>query len=119
MENPILAGIEKQEWLQPIQEKGEQLVKGAYEAAGPGGQNVKNALHGVWLGHPLHAAITDVPVGSWTVAAALDLLEIRGDSDYRSGADFAVLLGLLSAVPAAVSGATAGSGTEGKAQRAG
>jgi nitrite reductase/ring-hydroxylating ferredoxin subunit len=49
----------------------------------------------------------------------LDLLEIRGDSHYKSGADFAVLLGLLSAVPAAVSGATDWSDTQGKAQRVG
>src|SRR3954462_1656181 len=118
-DNTILSAIEKQEWLQPIQEKGEELVKSAYGAAGTAGQTVKNALHGVWLGHPLHPAITDVPVGSWTVAAALDLLELRGDSNYRSGADFAVLLGLLSAVPAAISGATDWSDTQGKAQRVG
>jgi hypothetical protein len=31
-----------------------KAVRGAYEAAGPIGQQAKNALHGVWLGHPLH-----------------------------------------------------------------
>jgi nitrite reductase/ring-hydroxylating ferredoxin subunit/uncharacterized membrane protein len=119
MENPILALVEKQEWLQPIQEKGEQLVKGAYEAAGPGGQPVKNALHGVWLGHPLHPAITDVPVGSWTTAFALDLLEMRSGDQYAAGADAAVGLGLLAAVPAALSGLTDWSETQGKPQRVG
>ena len=118
-ENPIVAFVEKQDWLQPIQEKGAELVKGAYEAAGPSGQAAKNAVHGVWLGHPLHPVITDVPVGSWTVAAALDLLEIRGDDQYAPGADAAVALGLLASVPAAISGLTDWSDTHGKAQRVG
>ncbi len=118
-ENPILALVEKQEWLQPIQDKGEELVKGAYGATGAGGQVVKDALNGVWLGHPLHPAITDVPVGSWTVALALDLLEIRGDSQYTAGADAAVAVGLLASVPAALSGLTDWSDTHGKPQRVG
>lgn len=32
---------------------------------------VKNFLHGVWLGHPLHPLPPDVPIGAWT-AAVLD-----------------------------------------------
>ena len=36
-----------------------KAVRGAYEAAGPGGRQAKNALHGVWLGHPLHPVFTD------------------------------------------------------------
>ena len=34
-----------------------KAVRGAYEAAGPAGQRAKNAVHGVWLGHPLHPKI--------------------------------------------------------------
>jgi len=118
-ENGLLTSIEQQDWLQPGVDRASELIKDAFQAGGQRGQDVKNALHGVWLGHPLHPAITDVPVGSWTVAAALDLLEMRGDSNYQSGADFAVLLGLLSALPAAISGATDWSDTQGKAQRVG
>ena len=44
-----------------------------YEAAGPlGDSEAKNAVHGVWLGHPLHPVFTDVPIGAWTTALALD-----------------------------------------------
>ena len=114
-----MALVDQQQWLQPIQDKGSELIHDAFSGAGPAGQTVKNALHGVWLGHPLHPAITDVPVGSWTVAAALDLLEIRGDSRYQAGADAAVMLGLLSSVPAALSGLTDWSDTHGKPQRVG
>ncbi len=35
---------------------------------------VRDALHGVWLGHPLHPPLTDIPIGTWTAAAVLDLL---------------------------------------------
>jgi nitrite reductase/ring-hydroxylating ferredoxin subunit/uncharacterized membrane protein len=118
-DNAILSAIEKQEWLQPIQEKGEELVKNAYEAAGPVGQTVKNALHGVWLGHPLHSAITDVPVGSWTAALVLDYMESRGHEQYAAGADAAVAVGLAGAVGAALSGITDWSDTHGKPQRVG
>lgn len=118
-ENPILRLIDQQQWLQPLQDKGPELVKDAFSSAGPAGQAAKNALHGVWLGHPLHPAITDIPVGSWTVAATLDLLEMRGDLEYKAGADFAVLVGILGAVPAALSGITDWSDTHGKPQRVG
>jgi nitrite reductase/ring-hydroxylating ferredoxin subunit/uncharacterized membrane protein len=118
-ENPIVSSIESQEWLQPLQDQGSQLVRKAFQAAGPSGAAAKNALHGVWLGHPLHPAITDVPVGSWTVAATLDALEMFGASEYRAGADAAVAIGLLGAVPAALSGMTDWSETHGKPQRVG
>ena len=118
-ENPILRAIENQEWLQPIQDQGGELVKNAYASAGSAGQVAKNALHGVWLGHPLHSAITDVPVGSWTVAATLDVLEMRGNSEYKAGADAAVMIGLVSAIPAALSGMTDWSETYGNPQRVG
>src|SRR3954453_9784110 len=118
-DNAILSAIEKQEWLQPIQEKGEELVKGAYKAAGPAGQTGKNTLHGGWLRHPLHAAITDVPVGSWTAAVALDLLEARGQTQYAAGADAAVAVGLVGAVASAAAGLTDGSEIHGKPQRVG
>ncbi len=118
-EDPILAFVEKQEWLAPIQESGEAFVKGAYASAGDAGPTIKNALHGVWLGHPLHSAITDVPVGSWTAAAVLDLLEANGHDDYAPGADAAIVVGLAGAVASAVTGLTDWSDTHGKPQRVG
>lgn len=118
-ENPILSAIQEQDWLQPVQTKGEELIKNAYASAGPAGQSIKNALHGVFLGHPLHSAITDVPVGSWAAAAALDVLEMRGEPKYGPGADAAIMVGLVSALPAALSGMTDWSDTHGKPQRVG
>lgn len=118
-ENPVLAFIDQQDWLQPIQDKGEAWVNDTFSAAGEAGDAVKNALHGVWLKHPLHAAITDVPVGSWTAAAVLDVLEATGQDQYAPGADAAVAVGLVGSVGAALSGITDWSATHGKAQRLG
>lgn len=33
---------------------------------------VRDALHGVWLGHPLHPALVQAPVGAWLSTAVLD-----------------------------------------------
>src|SRR5688572_29303836 len=95
-----------------------KAVRGAYEAAGPVGQRAKNALHGVWLGHPLHPVITDVPLGAWTTALALDAAA-QGDPGMRRAATFAMGVGLAGAAGAAVTGLTDWSETEGESRRAG
>lgn len=41
-------------------------------------QALRDVLHGVWLGHPLHPVLTDVPIGCWTSAAVLDLVPGTG-----------------------------------------
>jgi nitrite reductase/ring-hydroxylating ferredoxin subunit/uncharacterized membrane protein len=95
-----------------------KAVRGAYEAAGPGGQRAKNALHGVWLGHPLHPVFTDLPLGAWTTALALDAAAQR-DTGMRRAATFAMGVGLAGAVGAAVTGLTDWSETDGRSRRAG
>jgi hypothetical protein len=58
---------------------------------------VRDALQGSWLGHPLHPALTDLPMGFWTAAWVLDF----GGRRAGGAADALVLAGLLS-VPATV-----------------
>lgn len=60
-----------------------------------------DALHGTWLGHALHPLMTFLPLGSWTSAHLLDAL---GGEDARPAAQRLVGIGLLSAVPTAVTG---------------
>src|SRR5690242_12381224 len=60
---------------------------------------VRDALHGVWLGHPLHPVLVQVPVGAWLSASILDL--VRGD---ERAARLLVATGLIAAVPAALAG---------------
>jgi nitrite reductase/ring-hydroxylating ferredoxin subunit/uncharacterized membrane protein len=95
-----------------------KAVRGLYEAAGPVGQQAKNAVHGVWLGHPLHPVFTDVPIGAWTTALALDVAA-KGEPAMQRAATFAMGVGLLGAVGAAVSGLTDWSETDGQSRRTG
>src|SRR5947209_3713162 len=112
--------IDRQEWLDPVADGLQQGVHAAFEAAGETGQQIKNALHGTWLGHPVHAAITDVPVGAWTAALALDALDQMTDRrEFAAGADGAITVGLVGAVAAAVTGLTDWSDTDGRARKMG
>lgn len=72
---------------------------------GPSGRRVRNFLNGVWLGHPLHAALTDLPVGAWTVGIACDYLgAIAGNRFLRSSGDLLTGVGIAGATTAAVAG---------------
>ena len=93
-------------------------IRDAYESAGPIGRQAKNAVHGVWLGHPLHPVFTDVPVGAWSTALALDCAA-NGDPGMRKAATFAMGVGLLGALGAAVTGLTDWSETDGQSRRTG
>jgi nitrite reductase/ring-hydroxylating ferredoxin subunit len=62
---------------------------------------LKDVLAGTWMAHPAHPMLTDVTIGAWSGAAVLDLL---GGEKGRPGADLLVGLGILSAVPTAVTG---------------
>jgi len=72
----------------------------------------------VWLGHPLHPVFTDIPIGAWTTALALDAAA-KGDQGMRRAATFAMGVGLVGAVGAAVSGLTDWSETDGRSRRTG
>jgi nitrite reductase/ring-hydroxylating ferredoxin subunit/uncharacterized membrane protein len=63
---------------------------------------VKDALSGTPLGHAIHPLLTDVPIGSWTSATILDLV---GGRAARTGSQRLIAVGVLAALPTAVSGA--------------
>ena len=67
----------------------------------------KSLLHGTWLGHPLHPAITDVPIGAWLLAVIFDIVWLASPDANNwaaRGAEIAVLIGILAAIAAAVTG---------------
>jgi nitrite reductase/ring-hydroxylating ferredoxin subunit/uncharacterized membrane protein len=99
--------IKKQDWLEPIADRLQPTVAAALGVDGAIGPKVGNILHGTWLGHPLHVVLTDVPLGSWTAAAVLDLLEEKtGSRTIGRGADSAIAVGLVGAAAAALTGLT-------------
>lgn len=103
----ITQALNQQEWLGPVAEGLQTAVQKVYAPSGEAGQAVADALHGVRLGHPLHPVLTDIPLGAWTTAAALDLMQSLGRrDDLAPGADAAVGVGLLGALGAAATGLT-------------
>jgi nitrite reductase/ring-hydroxylating ferredoxin subunit/uncharacterized membrane protein len=89
------------------------LVRVGLEQGGPAARRMKNWLNGVWLGHPLHPALTDVTLGAWSTGFLMDAVGARGP------ADAAITVGVLSAVPTALSGAADWSDTSDESRRTG
>jgi nitrite reductase/ring-hydroxylating ferredoxin subunit/uncharacterized membrane protein len=120
-----LAAVERQAWLDTLSERLQQGLAATFRAAGPAGQKIKNALHGTWLGHPLHPVLTDVPLGAWTTALVLDSLDARENGRWNrrggfgQGADSAITIGLVGAAGAAITGLTDWQHTAGAPRKAG
>ncbi|MEO5680260.1 MAG: DUF2231 domain-containing protein, partial [Acidimicrobiales bacterium] len=76
----------------------------------------KDLLSGTWLGHALHPLLTDLPIGFWTSAWTLDLV---GGRRSEVAARRLVGLGILTAVPTALTGASDWGDTQGGERRIG
>jgi hypothetical protein len=83
--------------LDTLAEKVQPKVQEAVgEGRREGGTTVRNALDGTWLGTPLHPALSDVPVGSWTATLALDAVDLlTGSKAARNAADGALAVGVV------------------------
>ena len=68
------------------------------------------------LGHALHLLLTDVPIGCWTAASALDL---RGRPQDRGASRWLVGAGLAASAPTALTGLAEWARTGREAQRVG
>jgi nitrite reductase/ring-hydroxylating ferredoxin subunit/uncharacterized membrane protein len=85
--------LEELSVLDPIIEAGVQAVQTIVP------RDVRDGLHGVPGGHPLHPVLVQVPIGAWTSAAILDLVP-----GARRAAGVLVTTGLAAALPAAAAG---------------
>ncbi|WP_170864212.1 Rieske 2Fe-2S domain-containing protein [Paracoccus sp. SM22M-07] len=77
------------------------------ELTGTASKSIQNVLHGTWLGHPLHPALATIPIGTWTMALALDSSEALGLAPQRrarDAADLALKVGVVGALAAAAAG---------------
>jgi len=112
--------IERQPAFDHISDALQWCIRGMFRSAGPNGQKLKDALNGTWLGHPLHPALTDVPIGSWTMAVGLDAFGVAtGRKELAPCADIAVALGTAGALGAAIAGLTDWSDTDSQPRRVG
>ena len=81
-------------WARPFGDFNHRWLSALFRPIRP----IKDFLNGTWLGHPVHSAVTDVPIGALTVALILDIV------GQPVGADVALLIGVLSMLGAAVVG---------------
>jgi nitrite reductase/ring-hydroxylating ferredoxin subunit/uncharacterized membrane protein len=107
--------------FKPIDERLQKWVDKALYAGGwPEAQKLRNFLNGTWLGEPLHAAITDIPVGAWTTAMIFDALSlIASRRKFEWAADAAIAVGLAGAAGSAATGLTDWSDVDPPARRRG
>lgn len=89
-------------------EGGMRVSRSLHQLVLSGGHNARSAvdvLHGTWLGHPLHPALTDVTVGALTLGAVFDGISlVSGDHRAKRTADTLIGLGAASALPTALTG---------------
>jgi len=85
-------------------------------------RRLKSFLNGTWFGHPLHPVITDVPITVWMLTALFDLIWLIAPAHNTwaaYGAFVSVIVGLLGALGAIVTGFTDWSDTFGSERRIG
>src|SRR3954454_14663134 len=102
----VVRAIGDQEWMDaaasPLQDLLRKLLRG----------ELKDFLHGKGLGHPLHPALIDLPLGAWSLAAIFDGLELARGAKKAGAADTAIKIGLAGAAAAAIAGLTDWSETD-------
>jgi nitrite reductase/ring-hydroxylating ferredoxin subunit/uncharacterized membrane protein len=90
----ILTRIERARALDGVSDRLQAAVQAVAQP-----QPVQDALHGVWLGHPLHPVLVQVPIGAFLSAAVLDL--VPGG---RKAATTLIAVGTASTAPAVAAG---------------
>lgn len=90
----VVERIERAGPLDPVVKAVRGIVNSALRQ-----QTVRDLLHGVWLGHPLHPVLTDVPIGAWSAASILDVVPGTGPASATL-----ITAGCAAALPTAVTG---------------
>ena len=93
-------------WAKPLGDFNHRWLNALFRPIRP----IRDFLDGTWLGHPLHPAATDIPIGTLLATVVLDLL------GYPAAADIALVLTILFMLAAAVTGAADYADTDGTAR---
>ncbi|HSO28650.1 MAG TPA: Rieske (2Fe-2S) protein [Candidatus Sulfomarinibacteraceae bacterium] len=93
-------------WARPLGDAVNRVLAAIFRPIRP----IKDLLNGTWLGHPLHPAITDVPIGAFLVALVLDV------GGVGRGALLASIVGQLAFIASAVTGLGDYTDTDGRAR---
>jgi nitrite reductase/ring-hydroxylating ferredoxin subunit/uncharacterized membrane protein len=93
---------QSQVWLDRVSDRLQPVVRKTVAQTGRRGADL---LDGLWLGAPLHPALTDVPVGALTAAVALDAVAAASCSPQLDRqADGALAVSVAGALAAAITG---------------
>ena len=99
--------VRRQSWMDPLSDSVQKLVSSSYRALGAPGPALRNLMHGtVLLRHPLHPAVTDVPIGAWTAGVIADYVAHFTSRVPESAGDIALAVGLVVALLALITGYT-------------
>ncbi len=85
-------------------------------------RRLRSLLNGTWFGHPLHPAITDVPITAWMLTALFDIIWLISPTHNMwavYAAFVSVIVGLLGALGAIATGLTDWSDTYGSERSVG
>jgi len=111
----IVRAIEDHPISDGLAEAVQPAVKATLNAIGT---PAKDALHGKWLGHPLHPALIAMPIGAWSLAFVCDVVELV-NRERSTTADNAITFGVATALVSAVAGLADWSETDGRAKKLG
>ncbi len=112
--------VEHMAWLDKLSRPLQKWISQLYGQPKESSYRVKDVLNGVWLGHPLHPALVNIPLGAWTASFILDLAWLSEQEDgIARGADLLMWAGLAGAAGSAVAGATNWVDTDGPELRVG
>lgn len=117
----VLAMLGRQRWLDRPSYRLEHALTFLFAACGRHRERIANMLHGTWLGHPLHPALTSLPTGAVASVLALDATSVFGRSvtQLRDASRIALGLGLIGSVGAGTTGVTDWQYTHEQARRVG
>jgi nitrite reductase/ring-hydroxylating ferredoxin subunit/uncharacterized membrane protein len=119
-EDPVDAFVRRLDWLDGLADPIQKVVGWCYATLGGPGRLLKDLVHGTKpLGHPLHPALTDIPLGAWTAMVAADLLATVTRTIPPVAGDVALGVGVAGALAAAVAGYTDFHDTYGQERRVG
>jgi uncharacterized membrane protein len=110
--NPLVRGtlaVERAQWLDHVVKVVEPVASAV--VASPGRRDL---LQGRWLGHSAHPLLVTVPVGVWTGVSTLDVV---GGSRTHEACRTLTGLGVLVAVPSALTGLAEWAGTNPRDRR--
>lgn len=112
--------IKQQAWIDPLADQIQPVVGNALTANALT-YRIKDLLNGVWMRHSLHATLTDVPIGAFTMGLVVDALAVRDDDDgdVNMVADTLLATGIAATLPTAAAGLADWSEIGGQPRRVG